>query len=76
MIMAHSCFTQNLLITTAYDTLGEKGLAFSLNEGEVPTYNRLTKSVHPYRLVRRRQEGRTQSRVPQIRGVHGRNQRY
>ena len=32
MLMAHGCFTQNLVITTAYDTLGEEGLTFSLNE--------------------------------------------
>ncbi|KAJ3102397.1 long-chain fatty acid-CoA ligase [Phlyctochytrium planicorne] len=37
MIVAMSCFTQNLTITTAYDTLGEEGLSFSLNEGEVTT---------------------------------------
>lgn len=35
--IAHSCFTQNILITTAYDTLGEDGLQFSLNEGKVTT---------------------------------------
>ncbi|KAJ3196591.1 long-chain fatty acid-CoA ligase [Irineochytrium annulatum] len=37
MITALSCFTQSLTITTAYDTLGEEGLSFSLNEGEVTT---------------------------------------
>lgn len=37
MIMAHSCFTQSMVITTAYDNLGEQGLAFSLNEGQVTT---------------------------------------
>ncbi|KAH6601899.1 hypothetical protein BASA61_001699 [Batrachochytrium salamandrivorans] len=37
MLMAHGCFSQNMLITTAYDTLGEEGLSFSLNEGEVTT---------------------------------------
>ncbi|KAJ3209284.1 long-chain fatty acid-CoA ligase, partial [Dinochytrium kinnereticum] len=37
LMVALSCFTQNLTITTAYDTLGEEGLSFSLNEGEVTT---------------------------------------
>jgi long-chain acyl-CoA synthetase len=37
MIMAHACYTQNLVITTAYDNLGDEALAFSLNEGEVTT---------------------------------------
>jgi len=37
MLMAHACFTQSLTITTAYDTLGEEGLTFSLNEGSVTT---------------------------------------
>ena len=35
--MALSAFTQGLIITTAYDTLGEEGLSFSLNEGHVTT---------------------------------------
>ena len=37
MTMAHGCFTQNLTITTAYDTLGEDGLSFSVNECQVST---------------------------------------
>ncbi|KAJ3215821.1 long-chain fatty acid-CoA ligase [Clydaea vesicula] len=37
MLMAHGCFTQNITITTAYDTLGEEGLSFSLNEGSIST---------------------------------------
>ncbi|KAJ3299400.1 long-chain fatty acid-CoA ligase [Blyttiomyces sp. JEL0837] len=37
LIMALSAFSQNITITTAYDTLGEEGLSFSLNEGEVTT---------------------------------------
>ncbi|KAJ3102695.1 long-chain fatty acid-CoA ligase [Phlyctochytrium bullatum] len=36
-LVAQSCFTQAITITTAYDTLGEEGLSFSLNEGEVTT---------------------------------------
>jgi long-chain acyl-CoA synthetase len=36
-VTAYSCWTQNITITTAYDTLGPEGLAFSLNEGEVDT---------------------------------------
>ncbi|KAI8847614.1 hypothetical protein BC829DRAFT_375457 [Chytridium lagenaria] len=37
MLVALACFTQSLTITTAYDTLGEEGLSYSLNEGEVTT---------------------------------------
>ncbi|RKO93451.1 hypothetical protein BDK51DRAFT_51537 [Blyttiomyces helicus] len=37
MLVAQASFTQNITITTAYDTLGEEGLSFSLNEGEVTT---------------------------------------
>ncbi|KAI8903746.1 hypothetical protein EDD86DRAFT_260660, partial [Gorgonomyces haynaldii] len=37
MLMAHACFSQDMTITTAYDTLGEEGLSFSLNEGEITT---------------------------------------
>ncbi|KAJ3070184.1 long-chain fatty acid-CoA ligase, partial [Podochytrium sp. JEL0797] len=37
MLMALSASTQNLTITTAYPTLGEEGLAHSLNECEVTT---------------------------------------
>jgi long-chain acyl-CoA synthetase len=37
MMIALSCFTQNITITTAYDTLGEEGLTYSLNECEVTT---------------------------------------
>ncbi|KND04167.1 long-chain fatty acid-CoA ligase FAA1 [Spizellomyces punctatus DAOM BR117] len=36
-LVAHGCWTQSLTITTAYDTLGEEGLSFSLNECEVTT---------------------------------------
>ncbi|TPX64133.1 hypothetical protein SpCBS45565_g06090 [Spizellomyces sp. 'palustris'] len=36
-LVAHGCWTQNMTITTAYDTLGEEGLSFSLNECEVTT---------------------------------------
>jgi long-chain acyl-CoA synthetase len=46
MLVTHGCFSQNITITTAYDTLGEDGLAFSLNEGTVATYLQLTKSFH------------------------------
>ncbi|KAJ3366897.1 long-chain fatty acid-CoA ligase [Kappamyces sp. JEL0680] len=35
MIMAHACYSQNISISTSYDSLGEEGLAFALNEGEV-----------------------------------------
>ena len=35
MMVAHGAFTQNITITTAYDTLGVDGLSFSLNEGNV-----------------------------------------
>ncbi|KAI8911450.1 hypothetical protein EDD86DRAFT_202408 [Gorgonomyces haynaldii] len=37
MLMAHACFSQSITITTAYDTLGEEGLGFSLNECAVKT---------------------------------------
>jgi long-chain acyl-CoA synthetase len=37
LTIAFSAFTQSFLITTAYDTLGEEGLSFSLQEGEVTT---------------------------------------
>jgi long-chain acyl-CoA synthetase len=37
MIMAQACYSQNMVITTAYDNLGDEALAFSLNEGEVTT---------------------------------------
>ncbi|KAI9362425.1 hypothetical protein DFJ73DRAFT_812305 [Zopfochytrium polystomum] len=37
MIFAHAAFTQGLTITTAYDTLGEEGLTFSLLECEITT---------------------------------------
>ncbi|KAJ3414882.1 long-chain fatty acid-CoA ligase [Chytridiales sp. JEL 0842] len=37
LMMALTCFTQNLTVTTAYDTLGEEGLTYSLNECEVTT---------------------------------------
>ncbi|KAI8923411.1 hypothetical protein BC831DRAFT_403765 [Entophlyctis helioformis] len=37
MLVAQGCYSQNMLITTAYDTLGEEGLSYSLNEGEVTT---------------------------------------
>lgn len=33
--MAHAAFSQSITVTTAYDTLGEDGLAYSLNEGLV-----------------------------------------
>lgn len=36
MLLAHGAFSQSITITTAYDTLGEDGLAFSLNEANVP----------------------------------------
>jgi long-chain acyl-CoA synthetase len=35
LFMAHSAFTQNIAIVTAYDTLGESGLLHSMNETEV-----------------------------------------
>lgn len=35
LLTAHSCFTQNMSIVTAYDTLGEDGLLHSMNETEV-----------------------------------------
>lgn len=37
IVMAHACFRQGMPITTAYDTLGEAGLVFSLLEGQVAT---------------------------------------
>ncbi|KAJ3051855.1 long-chain fatty acid-CoA ligase, partial [Rhizophlyctis rosea] len=37
LLTAHGCFTQNMTITTAYDTLGQEGLTYSLNECEVST---------------------------------------
>ncbi|KAI8826603.1 uncharacterized protein EV422DRAFT_551964 [Fimicolochytrium jonesii] len=35
--MAHAAFSQSIAVTTAYDTLGEEGLTFSLNECEITT---------------------------------------
>lgn len=35
LLTAHSAFTQNMTIVTAYDTLGEAGLLHSMNETEV-----------------------------------------
>jgi long-chain acyl-CoA synthetase len=35
LLTAHSAFTQNMTIVTAYDTLGEDGLLHSMNETEV-----------------------------------------
>jgi long-chain acyl-CoA synthetase len=35
ILAAHSAFTQNMTIVTAYDTLGEEGLLHSMNETEV-----------------------------------------
>lgn len=35
LLTAHSCFTQNMSIVTAYDTLGEDGLLHSMNETKV-----------------------------------------
>jgi long-chain acyl-CoA synthetase len=35
LLSAHSAFTQNMTIVTAYDTLGEDGLLHSMNETEV-----------------------------------------
>ncbi|CEP13006.1 hypothetical protein [Parasitella parasitica] len=35
LLTAHSAFTQNMTIVTAYDTLGEEGLVHSMNETEV-----------------------------------------
>ncbi|KAI9315214.1 hypothetical protein BX666DRAFT_1960409 [Dichotomocladium elegans] len=32
LLMAHATFTQNMMIVTAYDTLGEDGLLHSMNE--------------------------------------------
>lgn len=37
MTMSYACYSQNLTITTAYDSLGVEALAFSLNEAEVST---------------------------------------
>ncbi|KAI8905659.1 hypothetical protein DFJ77DRAFT_205715 [Powellomyces hirtus] len=36
-LVAHAAWSQSITITTAYDTLGEDGLSFSLNEGEITT---------------------------------------
>lgn len=35
LLTAHSAFSQNMTIVTAYDTLGEDGLLHSMNETEV-----------------------------------------
>ncbi|RIB07615.1 hypothetical protein C2G38_2213947 [Gigaspora rosea] len=35
MLVTHGCYTQNITIVTAYDTLGEEGLLHSMNESEV-----------------------------------------
>ncbi|RHZ69760.1 hypothetical protein Glove_279g36 [Diversispora epigaea] len=37
MLVTHGCFSQGMTIVTAYDTLGESGLAHSMNETEVTT---------------------------------------
>jgi long-chain acyl-CoA synthetase len=37
MLVAHSCFSQNIAITTAYDSLGEEGLAYGMNQADVST---------------------------------------
>jgi long-chain acyl-CoA synthetase len=37
MLMAFACYSQNIVITTAYDNLGVEALAYSLNEGSVST---------------------------------------
>ncbi|KAJ1556047.1 long-chain fatty acid-CoA ligase [Cladochytrium tenue] len=37
LLLAHGAFSQRITITTAYDTLGEDGLSFSLNECGVAT---------------------------------------
>ncbi|RKO96912.1 hypothetical protein CXG81DRAFT_13259 [Caulochytrium protostelioides] len=37
MLMSHGAFSQAITITTAYDTLGESGLSFSLNQCEITT---------------------------------------
>lgn len=34
-VVAHACFRQSIVFCTAYDTLGEDGLTFSLDEPEV-----------------------------------------
>ena len=34
-MVAHGAFTQSITIVTAYDTLGEEGLAHALNEGNI-----------------------------------------
>ncbi|KAJ3007299.1 long-chain fatty acid-CoA ligase, partial [Thoreauomyces humboldtii] len=36
-LMAHAAWQQSIVVTTAYDTLGEEGLVFSLNECEITT---------------------------------------
>ncbi|KAJ3015415.1 long-chain fatty acid-CoA ligase [Thoreauomyces humboldtii] len=36
-LIAHASWSQSITITTAYDTLGEEGLSFSLNEGDITT---------------------------------------
>ncbi|KAL7752812.1 long-chain fatty acid-CoA ligase [Sorochytrium milnesiophthora] len=35
-LFAHGCFSQNMAIVTAYDTLGTEGLLHALNEPEIP----------------------------------------
>ncbi|RHZ70620.1 hypothetical protein Glove_269g28 [Diversispora epigaea] len=35
MLVSHGCYTQGITITTAYDTLGEENIIFSMNETEV-----------------------------------------
>ncbi|KAI9183062.1 long-chain fatty acid-CoA ligase [Blastocladiella emersonii ATCC 22665] len=35
-LFAHGCFSVNMTIATAYDTLGESGLLWSLNEPQIP----------------------------------------
>jgi long-chain acyl-CoA synthetase len=37
MLMAYGCYSQGMVITTAYDNLGLEALIYSLNEGEVTT---------------------------------------
>ncbi|CAG8559158.1 8446_t:CDS:2 [Diversispora eburnea] len=56
MLVSHGCYTQSITITTAYDTLGEENIIFSMNETEVkaifthssllPTLKKVAGDIH------------------------------
>lgn len=49
-LVAHSCWSQNIAIVTAYDSLGPEGLAHALNEGKLTS---LFTSTDLFKTVRK-----------------------